>query len=150
MAFSILRSFINSDVINDPPASDAVVYAWVIEVVGNQRDATNDELIVEWGAPIDIIGRLRATSDGPAGLDRGLADALLTLIEKGGGDFGGGGLALTNPSIQAFLSSMEPALISQSEIDDLNAIATEQIPRWQKFGLSAAPNVADIPIARAE
>ena len=120
-----LRELIDSDAVNDPPASDATVLTWLNGVVTVQNDATNGD-VLSWAAGNDAISRLRAFSAGSNATQRSLADAALVRIQAGLG------LSLSQAPIQALLSALVTAtMFTQAEIDALNATAQVQVERWK-------------------
>jgi len=112
----------------EPFADDQAALNWCLQSVAVQRDASNGD-VLRWAAKNDMIKRLRDYSAGADATKRALADAALVRIDAGLG------LSLSKQSIQDYLSNMVAlGMMSQAEVDSLNAGSQVQMPRWQAQG----------------
>lgn len=141
MKYQTLKTLIDSEPAN-AAKSDADVLTWLDETVTIQNDATHGE-VLEWCAANDIINIMETHSEGTDATKRGLADAALTLVRSGGE------LHLTKSSVQTLLGSMVAlSMITQTNSDDLYALAQEAKTRWANVGLTQ-PIESHVNVARS-
>jgi hypothetical protein len=83
-------------------------------------------------------------------LAMGKLDAVIAAVPTFATDPDFASVEIQSPLTQAVFTSLKTAgVLTQENLDALNALGTEQVPRWKALGFPEAPHAGDITAALA-